>query len=335
MTKKRALITGITGQDGSFLAELLLEKGYSVFGVIRPTARNTLGCLTCADHPRMSVTEIDIADATAMQRAVKWLATDEVYNLAAQSQVGTSFGMPLLTAEVNAIAAHRLMEFTFEENPGARFYQASTSELYGDVTGSLQSEATPFNPVSPYAISKEYAFRAVSMKRKQGFYACNGILFNHESPRRHPYFVTRKVAIAVAEIAAGKREVLELGNLDARRDWGHARDYVEGMWLMLQQKDPDDYVLATGEAHTVREFVEAAFKASGHSVTFWGHDEEEVAIDGKGKTRVRIDPNFYRPNDVHYLRGDATKARKVLGWKPKVSFEELVREMVHAEMEKL
>src|SRR5690349_3762457 len=341
--RKVAMITGVTGQDGAYLAELLLRKGYAVHGVKR---RSSLFNTERVDHLYHDPHETggvpfylhygDLTDATNLIRLVQEVRPDEIYNLAAQSHVKVSFETPEYTANADAIGTLRLLEairiLGLEKT--ARFYQASTSELYGKVQETPQRETTPFYPRSPYAAAKLYAYWiTVNYREAYGLHASNGILFNHESPLRGETFVTRKITRAVAAIALNKQEALYLGNLDAQRDWGHARDYVEGMWLMLQQPAPDDYVLATGETHTVREFLEKAFAVVGIRLGWHGQDVEEVGVDERtGRVLVRIDPRYFRPTEVDLLLGDPTKARTKLGWTHKVAFADLVKEMVEADL---
>jgi GDPmannose 4,6-dehydratase len=340
--RKTALITGCTGQDGAYLAELLLRKGYAVHGVKR---RSSLFNTERVDHLYHDPHEKgvpfhlhygDLTDATNLIRLVQEIQPDEIYNLAAQSHVKVSFETPEYTANADAIGTLRLLEAIriLKLEKTARFYQASTSELYGKVQETPQRETTPFYPRSPYAAAKLYAYWiTVNYREAYGLHASNGILFNHESPLRGETFVTRKITRAVAAIALKKQEALYLGNLDAKRDWGHARDYVEGMWLMLQQEVPDDYVLATGETHTVREFLEKAFAVVGIRLGWRGQDIEEVGVDERtGRVLVRIDPRYFRPTEVELLLGDPTKARTKLGWTHKVGFEQLVKEMMDADL---
>ncbi|MBL8550638.1 MAG: GDP-mannose 4,6-dehydratase [Hyphomonadaceae bacterium] len=339
---KTALITGVTGQDGAYLAELLLAKGYTVHGVKRRSSSfNTARVDHLYHDPHeagggFSMHYGDLTDATNLIRLVQEVQPDEIYNLAAQSHVAVSFETPEYTANADAVGVLRLLEairiLKMEEK--VRFYQASTSELYGKVQETPQTEKTPFYPRSPYGVAKLYGYWiTVNYREAYGMHASNGVLFNHESPLRGETFVTRKITRAVAAIELGLQERLYLGNLDAKRDWGHARDYVEGMWMILQQATPDDYVLATGEMHSVREFVEASFAEVGKSITWRGKDVEEVGVDSKsGKTLVAIDPRYFRPTEVDLLLGDPSKARAKLGWKHKVTFPELVREMVQADL---
>lgn len=339
---KKALITGITGQDGSYLTELLLEKGYEVHGVIR---RHSTPCTERIDHllsdvqydGRIFLHYGDLTDSSNAHHLIQEIQPDEVYNLAAQSHVAVSFEVPEYTAEATGVGTIRLLEAVRQVKPDARFYQASTSELFGGLPDTApQSEATPFYPKSPYGAAKLYSFWITKNYRESyDMFAVNGILFNHESPRRGETFVTRKITLAVARIMAGKQEKLSLGNLNAKRDWGFAGDYVEGMWRMLQQDTPDDYVLATNETHTVREFVEMAFREAGIAVEWRGEGAEEKGYDAKsGRLLVDVDPRYFRPAEVELLWGDPSKAEKELGWQRKVSFPELVRMMVRADMEK-
>jgi len=341
--KKRALITGITGQDGAYLAEFLLKKGYEVHGVKR---RSSLFNTDRIDHLYKDQHEKgvnlflhfgDMTDSTNLIRLVQETEPDEIYNLAAQSHVHVSFETPEYTANADATGALRLLEairiLGLEKK--TKFYQASTSELYGLVQAVPQDENTPFYPRSPYAVAKLYAYWIVRNYREAyGIYACNGILFNHESPLRGETFVTRKITRAAARFKLGLQDKLYLGNLDAQRDWGHARDYVEGMWLMMQQNSPDDFVLATGETHTVRKFCSLAFAKAGFELEWKGSGVEEKGFDAKtGKVLVEIDPRYFRPTEVELLIGNPTKARTVLGWSHRCSLEELVHEMVTADIE--
>ena len=317
--KKRALITGITGQDGSYLAELLLEKGYEVHGMVRRSSTETFERLQgCRDE--LVLHTGDLLDQRSLVDVLRGSEPDEIYNLAAMSYVAASWNQPVLTAEFTATGVTRMLEAMREVVPGARFYQASSSEMFGRVLEVPQRESTPFYPRSPYGVAKCYGhFIAVNYRESYGLFACSGILFNHESPRRGREFVTRKVTHAAASIRLGLQEELALGNLDAARDWGYARDYVEAMWLMLQQDEPDDYVIATGEAHTVRELVDVAF--------------EHAGLDPAD--HVRIDPRFLRPAEVEHLIGDASKAREKLGWEPRTGFHDLVKLMVDADLDAL
>ena len=326
---KNALITGITGQDGSYLAELLLSKGYRVFGLYRRKSVLDYGNIKhIAD--KITLIEGDLTDPPSLLTAVKISRPDEVYNLAAQSFVGTSFTQPIHTAEINALGVANLLEAIRNVKPDAKFYQASTSELYGGATEEPCDENSPFYPRSPYAISKLYAHWITKNYRESyELFACAGILFNHESERRGKEFVTRKITSSVAAIVRGETECLELGNLSAKRDWGHAEDYVRAMWLMLQQEHPDEFVVATGEARTVREFAGLAFEYAGYELCFEGEKEDEIGIDRKsGKTLIKVNPQYYRPSEVHMLRGNPGKANHVLGWKCEIKFEELLKRMI-------
>src|SRR3954471_10566321 len=340
MSAKIALITGVTGQDGAYLSELLLSKGYVVHGVKRRSSSlNTarVDHLYAAPHTagaKFFLHYGDLTDATNLIRLVQETQPDEIYNLAAQSHVQVSFETPEYTANSDALGTLRLLEAIriLKLEQRVRFYQASTSELYGNAPAP-QSEKTPFKPRSPYAAAKLYAYWiTVNYREAYGMHASNGILFNHESPLRGETFVTRKITRAVAAIAQGKQKELYLGNLDAKRDWGHARDYVEGMWLMLQQPQPDDYVLATGETHSVREFVELAFGHGGTRIEWHGKGADEKGVDARtGRVLVRIDPAYFRPTEVDLLIGDPSKARAKLGWSHKTSFRDLVAEMVETD----
>lgn len=339
---KTALITGVTGQDGSYLAELLLDKGYDVHGTIRRSSvdfRERIAHLEGLPHFHLHYA--DLGDSMSIMQVISKVRPDEIYNLAAQSHVQVSFDSPEYTANVDATGVLRILEAVrlCGLTGTCRIYQASTSELYGKVEEVPQNEKTPFHPYSPYAVAKLYGFWIVKEYRDAyGMYCCSGILFNHESERRGETFVTRKITLAAARIAQGKQEKLYLGNLSSLRDWGYAKDYVECMWLILQQKTPDDYVIATGEQHSVREFCLLAFKRAGIDLVFEGEGENEKGIDSKtGKVLVEVSPDFYRPTDVVNLWGDPTKARKELGWDPakKTSFEQLVNLMVDADMAKV
>ena len=343
MSKKIALVTGVTGQDGAYLAELLLEKGYEVHGIKR---RSSLFNTDRIDHLYKDKHEEnvnfflhygDLTDSTNLIRLVQEIQPTEIYNLAAMSHVKVSFDTPEYTANADGIGTLRLLEAIriLKMEKTVKFYQASTSELYGKVVETPQSETTPFYPRSPYAVAKIYGFWIVKNYREAyDMYACNGILFNHESPLRGETFVTRKITRAVAKIKLGLQEKLYLGNLDAKRDWGHAKDYVKGMWMMLQQDNADDYVLASGETHPVREFVTLAFKEAGIAVKWEGEGVDEKGIDANtGKVLVEVDEAYFRPTEVDLLLGDASKARKELGWEPEYTFEELVKEMVKADLD--
>ncbi|AGC68551.1 GDP-mannose 4,6-dehydratase Gmd [Thermoclostridium stercorarium subsp. stercorarium DSM 8532] len=334
---KRALITGITGQDGSYLAEFLLEKGYEVHGLIRRSSiDNTERINHLLNGPRKVTLHYgDMTDAGSLSRLLYSIEPDEVYNLAAQSHVKISFDMPKFTADVNAIGTLTLLESIREVNPDIKFYQASSSELFGKVREIPQNENTPFYPRSPYAVSKLYAYWiTVNYREAYNLFACNGILFNHESPRRGKNFVTRKITTGIADILAGKTDCLYLGNLDAKRDWGYAGDYVEAIWLILQQDKPDDYVVATGETHTVREFCELAFRNVGINLAWQGEGLNEIGVDkDTGRVLVRVSSEFFRPSEVDLLLGDPTKAKTKLGWQPRVSFEKLVEMMVRSDLQ--
>lgn len=340
---KKALITGITGQDGSYLAELLLEKGYEVHGVIRRASTfNThrIDPLYKDRHNKdvnMFLHYGDMTDSSNLNRLLEKIEPDEIYNLAAQSHVKVSFEVPEYTAEVDAIGTLRFLDAIKDTGLSTKFYQASTSELYGLVQEVPQTEKTPFYPRSPYGVAKLYAhWITVNYREAYNIFACNGILFNHESPRRGETFVTRKITMATAKIKAGLQERLYLGNLDARRDWGYAPEYVEGMWRMLQHSVPEDFVLATGKTHTVREFATLAFKELGIELEWQGKGFDEKGIDkSTGRVLVEIDPDYFRPTEVDLLVGDASKAKKILGWEPKVGIEELVQIMVKADWERV
>src|SRR6266536_4852927 len=345
MTERVALVTGVTGQDGAYLAEFLLNKGYVVHGIKRRSfSFNTgrVGHLYQDPHEknlRFTMHYGDLTDATNLIRIVQETRPDEIYNLAAQSHVQVSFETPEYTANADGLGTLRLLEAVriLGMEKRVRFYQASTSELYGVVREIPQRETTPFYPRSPYAAAKLYAYWiTVNYREAYGFHASNGILFNHEGPTRGETFVTRKISRAVAAIKLGRQQKLFLGNLDAKRDWAHARDYVEGMWLIVQQPEPDDYVLATGEAHSVREFVEKAFAQIGRRIVWRGAGRDEQGIDAAtGRVLVEVDRRYFRPTEVDALIGDASKARSKLGWQHKVSFDDLVAEMVAADLKTL
>jgi len=336
MPMSKAFITGITGQDGSYLAEFLLEKGYEVHGLVRRSSIDNTNRIShlLGEPKRVTLHYGDMTDAGSLSRILYKIEPDEVYNLAAQSHVKVSFDIPQYTGDVNAIGTVILLESISEVNPKIKFYQASSSELFGKVREIPQNENTPFYPRSPYAVSKLYAYWiTVNYRESYDLFACNGILFNHESPRRGETFVTRKITRGIANILRGKIDCLYLGNLDAKRDWGFAGDYVEAMWLILQQEKPDDYVVATGKTHTVREFCELAFKAVGINLIWEGKGLEEKGVDkDTGKVLVRVSKEFFRPAEVDLLLGDPTKAKTKLGWKPRVSFEELVEMMVKSDL---
>ena len=326
---KRALITGVNGQDGSYLAELLLEKGYKVYGLMRRKSSVDYGNV---EHIKDKIEFIyaDMADVVSLTNAMRISQADEVYNLAAQSFVGTSWEQPVATAEIDGIGALNMLEAIRMIKPNAKFYQASTSEMYGLVQAIPQNEDTPFYPRSPYGVAKLYGHWITKNYRESyDMYACSGILFNHESERRGKEFVTRKITDAVARIKLGVQDVLELGNLDAKRDWGHAKDYVRAMWLMLQQDEADDYVIATNETRTVREFVERTFMYVGIEIIWEGSEVNEIGKDkATGKTVVKINPDFFRPAEVDILIGDPIKAETKLGWKREIPFVELVERMI-------
>lgn len=331
---KRALITGITGQDGSYLSELLLEKGYEVFGIMRRKSVIDYGNV---EHLKEKITFIyaDMTDVVSLIKAMQISLADEVYNLAAQSFVATSWDTPIGTSEIDGIGVTNMLEAIRTIKPEAKFYQASTSEMFGLVQAIPQSENTPFYPRSPYGVAKLYGHWITKNYRESfGMYACSGILFNHESERRGKEFVTRKITDAVAKIKLGKLDCLELGNMNAKRDWGHSKDYVRAMWLMLQQDEPDDYVIATNETRSVRDFVTAAFKAMGIELDWLGENENETAVDkATGKTVVKVNPKFFRPAEVEILIGNPEKAETELGWKREIQFPELVERMVKNDLE--
>jgi GDPmannose 4,6-dehydratase len=336
--QKTALITGITGQDGAWLARLLLEKNYIVHGM-RPYSAtpDTERLADLLDHPNLRLHHGDLTDGGSLTRILREAAPQEIYNLGAMSHVHVSFETPEATAQINALGTLRLLEslrdFKGRGCKDVRLYQASSSEMFGNAPAP-QSEQSRMEPRSPYAAAKLYAYNMVRIYRESyGLFAANGILFNHESPVRGEEFVTRKITRAVAGIFAGKQDRLDIGNLNARRDWGHARDYALGMWMILQRRLPEDFVLATGEAHSVREFIEAAFQCVGITIEWRGEGADEKGFErGSGRLLVSVDPRFYRPNEVHELIGDAAKARRVLGWRPRGSFRALVHEMVQADL---
>jgi len=340
---KKALITGITGQDGSYLAELLLEKGYEVHGIVRPsssirTARIDHLFNDPTIHDRtLFLHHGDLTDTTNISTLIRDIEPDEVYNLAAQSHVKISFELPELTAETDALGTLTILESIRKQGLShkTKFYQASTSELYGKVQETPQTENTPFYPRSPYGVAKLYSFWIIKNYREAyGMYACNGILFNHESERRGYNFVTRKITTGLSKIKLGQQDVLELGNIDAKRDWGYAKEYVEAMWLMLQQDEADDFVIATGETHSVREFIEAACEELGIQIEWQGEGVNEVAIDKKTCKRIiKINPQYFRPTEVDLLLGDPTKAKEKLGWEAKIKFAELAKLMTKADYE--
>ena len=331
---KKALITGITGQDGSYLAELLLEKGYEVHGIVR---RASLINTHRIDHiyNKIKLHYGDLTDSTNLIRVIQAVKPDEIYNLGAQSHVKVSFEIPEYTGQVDALGTLRVLEAVriLGMEDKVRIYQASTSELYGKVQEIPQSETTPFYPRSPYGCAKIYGYWITKNYREAyGLYACTGILFNHESPRRGETFVTRKITMGLKAISEGKQKVVYLGNLDAKRDWGHAKDYCEAMWMMLQQDEPEDFVIATGKQYSVREFVEEAAPHFGFDIEWHSNGEDEIGMDKKTKkTIIAVDPKYYRPSEVDTLLGDSTKARIELGWEPKTTFKELVKEMCENE----
>ena len=331
---KKVFITGLTGQDGSYLAELLLEKGYEVHGIVR---RASVFNTARIEHLMKDIHTYhgDMIDSSNLNRLMEKIQPDEIYNLAAQSHVQVSFDVPEFTADVDGLGTLRLLDTIREMRSNTRFYQASTSELFGGLPETApQSEKTPFYPKSPYGAAKLYAYWiTVNFREAYDLYACNGILFNHESPRRGETFVTKKITRAVARIAQGRQDKLSLGNLDAKRDWGYAKDYVEAMWLMLQQEKPDDFVIATGETHTVREFTELAFRHIGVELAWEGEGGEEKAYDRKtNRLLVEVNPKYFRPAEVEFLWGDPTKAKEKLGWTNKTSFERLVEIMMDYDM---
>lgn len=343
-SRRVALITGITGQDGSYLAEFLLEKGYDVHGIIRRassfnTARiqHLYADPKCHRQGKMKLHYGDMTDSSSLVKVITNVQPTEIYNLAAQSHVMVSFEVSEYTAEVDAVGTVRLLDAirTCGLEKSVKFYHASTSELYGRAVEVPQNEKTPFYPRSPYACAKLYSFWiVVNYREAYNMFACNGILFNHESPRRGENFVTRKITRSIAKIQLGLQDVAELGNLDAKRDWGHAKDYVEAMWLMLQQPAPDDYVIATGETHSVREFVETAFRYVGRTIKWEGEGVNEVGQDAQtGQVLVKVNPKYFRPTEVDVLLGDASKAREKIGWKPTVTFEALVKDMMDSDLD--
>lgn len=335
--RKTAIVTGITGQDGAYLADLLLNKGYEVYGTYRRTSSVNfwrIEELGIKNHPSLHFVEYDLTDLGSSIRLMETINPDEVYNLAAQSFVGVSFDQPSTTAQITGIGPVNLLEAIRIVNPKIRFYQASTSEMFGKVQEIPQREATPFYPRSPYGVAKLYAhWMTINYRESYGIFACSGILFNHESPLRGQEFVTRKITDSIAKIKLGQLDILELGNMDAKRDWGFAKDYVEGMYLMLQAGEPDTYVLATNRTETVRDFVSMSCKAAGIGIRWEGHNEQEVAIDNiSNKIIVRVNPKFYRPAEVELLIGNPEKAKQNLGWVPKTTLEELCSMMVEADL---
>jgi GDPmannose 4,6-dehydratase len=338
--KKKAFITGITGQDGSYLAELLLKKGYEVHGLVRRTSlfnRHRIAALKTDPHVRTEDIFLyygDLGDSSSINALISKIKPDELYHLGAQSHVGVSFEVPEYTADITGVATLRVLEAIRHLSPKTKFYQASSSELYGKIQEPMQNEETPFYPRSPYATAKIYAYWIVKNYRESyGIFASNGILFNHESPRRGENFVTRKITLSIKSIMKGELDRIYIGNLDAKRDWGYTEDYVEGMWRILQQEKAEDYVLATGETHSVREFIEEAFNYVGIEIEWKGKGLEEKGYNKEtGKELVVVDPNYFRPNEVDVLLGDPSKAKRELGWEPKVKFKELVRIMMEADM---
>jgi len=341
---KKALITGITGQDGSYLADLLIEKGYEVHGIVRrvstfnreriePLMKNIL--LDIHKEKKFFLHYGDLTEASSLHRIIGEVKPDEAYHLGAQSHVRISFDIPEFTGNTTGLSATRLLEAIRHGSPKTKFYQASSSEMFGKVLETPQKETTPFYPCSPYAAAKVYAYwMAVNYRESYNLFACNGILFNHESPRRGENFVTRKITAGLTKIKRGEMEKLYLGNLNAKRDWGYAKDYVEGMWLMLQQDKPDDYILATGETHTVREFVEETCRVLDIDLAWEGEGMQEKGIDRKtGKTIIEIEAKYFRPAEVDLLMGDSSRAKEKLGWEPKVKFKKLVKIMVEAELD--
>lgn len=337
MTTKKAIVTGITGQDGAYLAQLLLDKGYEVTGAYRRTSSVNfwrIEELGIARHPNLKLVEYDLTDLSASIRLLQQAQPDEIYNLAAQSFVGVSFEQPITTAEITGIGPVNLLEAIRIVNRKIRFYQASTSEMFGQVQAIPQIESTPFYPRSPYGVAKLYAhWMTINYRESYGIFGVSGILFNHESPLRGREFVTRKITDSAAKIKLGQLDALELGNLDAKRDWGYAKEYVEGMWRMLQANEADTYLLATSRTETVRDFATMAFKAAGYELDWHGDAENETGTCRKsGKTLVRVNPAFYRPNEVNLLIGNPAKAKEKLGWEPKTTLEELCRMMVEADL---
>ncbi|MGZ3183728.1 MAG: GDP-mannose 4,6-dehydratase [Telluria sp.] len=337
---KKAIITGITGQDGAYLAELLLSQGYTVYGTYRRTASTNFWRIEevgIRHHPQLILVEYDLTDLGSSIRLLESTQATEVYNLAAQSFVAVSFDQPMTTGQITGLGPLNLLEAIRIVNPKIRFYQASTSEMFGKVQAIPQAEDTPFYPRSPYGVAKLYAhWMTVNYRESYDLFGASGILFNHESPLRGLEFVTRKITDAVARIKLGKLDCLELGNLDAKRDWGFARDYVDGMWRMLQAERADTYVLATGRTETVRDFVTMAFKAAGIVVSFHGSAEDECGVNAEsGRTVVRVNPKFYRPAEVDLLVGDPTRAKRELGWEPKTTLESLCRMMVEADLSRV
>ena len=341
---KEALITGITGQDGSYLAEFLIEKGYKVYGLVRRSSvinRQRIEDLYFKkynyDERNLQIFYGDLGDSSSLNRLVKRCSPDEVYNLAAQSHVGVSFKIPEYTGDVTGLGTVRLLDALKDQEVNTKFYQASSSEMFGNSSINLQNEETPFMPQSPYACAKVFSFHITKIYREAyNMFASNGILFNHESPRRGENFVTRKITLSLSRIKLGLQDKLYLGNLDSKRDWGYAKDFVEAMWLILQHKEPDDFVIATGETHTVREFASKAAELLDIKLDWQGKGVNEKGIDIKtGRILIEVNPKYYRPLDVNYLKGDPTKARKLINWKPKVSFDELIKIMINADLKEV
>lgn len=336
---KKALITGVTGQDGSYLADFLLEKDYIVWGIVRRSSSFNRARIehlyNNKKNDRFKLVYGDLGDSSNLSGIVSEFKPDEIYNLAAQSHVGISFDLPEYTADIDGTSTVRLLEIIRKNSPNSKFYQASTSELYGKIQEPMQNEKTPFYPRSPYACAKAYSFYITRNYRESyDIFASNGILFNHESPRRGENFVTRKITLSIARILQGKQDKLILGNIDAKRDWGFAPDYVEGMWRILQHSEADDFVLSTGETHTVREFVEKSFSHVGIEIIWEGKGVKEVGLDSRnGKELVAISKEYFRPSEVDILLGDSSKAKQVLGWRATTSFDELVKIMVNADLE--
>ncbi|MCF7566779.1 GDP-mannose 4,6-dehydratase [Sabulilitoribacter arenilitoris] len=336
---KKAIITGITGQDAAYLAELLLDKGYKVYGTYRRTSSTNfwrIEELAVDQHPNLTLLEYDLIDLSSAYRIISEIEPDEIYNLAAQSFVGVSFTQPIATAQITGIGAMNLLEAIRSINPKIKFYQASTSEMFGKVHAIPQNEDTPFHPRSPYGVAKVFAHWAtLNYQESYGLFATSGILFNHESPLRGKEFVTRKITDAVAKIHLGKQDLLELGNMDAKRDWGYAKEYVDGMYRMLQIDEPGTFVLATNQTQTVRDFVSLAFNAIDVNLEWKGKEENEIGIDANtGKTLIKVNPKFYRPAEVDLLIGDASKANDKLEWKPKTTLKELCDMMVKKDIER-
>jgi len=336
---KKALITGITGQDGAYLAKLLIDKGYEVYGAMRRTSNLNLWRLEYLGiSEKVKTIDFDLLEQSNILNVIKDIQPDEVYNLAAQSFVGTSFKQPLLTADTDAIGVLRILDALKTFKIDAKFYQASTSEMFGKVQETPQKETTQFYPRSPYGVSKLFAhWMTINYKESYNMFCCSGILFNHESPLRGPEFVTRKVCIKIAQFILGINITpLEIGNMDSKRDWGYAKEYVEGMYLIMQESTPDNFILSTGETHTVREFIEKAFEYVGIKIKWEGKESEEIGINiADGKTLIKVNPEFYRPSEVDLLIGDYTKAKTVLSWEPQTKFEDLVKLMTQAELNRL